>query len=63
MLNKKNFYINGKWISPVNNKSYDVINPSTEEACAQISIGEKEDVDKAVSAAKNAFQTWGYTSK
>ncbi len=63
MLEKKNFYINGKWVAPKNQKDIQVIDPATEKSCAVISLGGKEDVDSAVIAAKNAFVTWGYTSK
>ena len=51
MLDKKNFYINGKWTSPIEPRNYKVINPSNEEPCAEISLGGKKDVDNAVSAA------------
>ena len=63
MLNKKQFYINGNWVDPVNPNDLDVINPSTEEVCAVISLGAKEDTNKAVKAAKSAFATWKDTSK
>ena len=63
MLNKKKFYINGKWTNPIKEKDCYVIDPSTEENCAVISIGGKEDVDAAVQAAKNAFESWAFTSK
>jgi aldehyde dehydrogenase (NAD+) len=63
MLNKKQFYINGNWVDPINPNDLDVINPSTEEVCAVISLGSKEDTNKAVKAAKSAFTTWKDTSK
>ena len=63
MLEKKNFYINGKWVNPINQKDLQVIDPANEKSCAVISLGGKEDVDAAVLAAKNAFITWGFTSK
>ncbi len=52
------FYINGEWIDPVALNTMEVINPATEEAFAKLSMGSKADVDKAVSAAKNAFPTY-----
>ena len=58
MIEKKNFYINGKWVSPSKPNDYEVINPSNEEPYAIISLGTKEDVDLAVKAAKEAFQGW-----
>ena len=63
MSDKKKFYINGKWVSPKSNKSIQVINPATEEVCAEISLGSKEDVNNAVLSAKEAFKTWAFSSK
>jgi aldehyde dehydrogenase (NAD+) len=63
MLEKKNFYINGKWIASKNQKDIQVIDPATEKSCAVISLGGKEDVNAAVLAAKDAFVNWGFTSK
>ena len=63
MSDKKKFYINGKWVSPKSNKSIQVINPATEEVCAEISLGSKEDVNDAVMSAKEAFKTWAFSSK
>ena len=63
MLDRKNFYINGKWVAPKNSKEIEVINPSTEKSCAVISLGGKDDVNAAVTAAKNAFESWAFTPK
>jgi aldehyde dehydrogenase (NAD+) len=63
MLDKRNFYINGKWVSPSKLNDFEVINPSNEEPFATISLGYKEDVDLGVNAAKNAFIKWKETSK
>ena len=63
MLDKKNFYIDGKWVSPIEPRNYTVIDPSNEDPCAEISLGGKKDIDKAVSAAKKAFETWAFTTK
>ncbi|AQX20873.1 aldehyde dehydrogenase (NAD+) [Bartonella sp. CDC_skunk] len=62
MLNKRQFYINGLWENPNTNNDLHVINPSTEEICAVISVGNIKDVDKAITAAKNAFQNWKTTT-
>lgn len=56
------FYINGEWVDPVAAKSCDVIDPATEEVCGKISMGDAADVDKAVAAAKAAFETFSETS-
>ena len=42
MLDKRNFYINGKWVKPFKPNDFEVINPSNEEACAVISLGNKQ---------------------
>ena len=63
MLEKRNFYINGQWVEPKNKKDIQVINPATEKSCAVISLGGKEDVHDAVNSAKEAFKTWGYSTK
>ena len=63
MLEKRNFYINGKWVSPSKQNDIQVINPATEKSCAIISLGGKEDIHSAVIAAKEAFKTWGFSTK
>ena len=63
MLNKRKFYINGRWVDPIKPNDCNVINPSTEENCAVISIGSKEDINLAVKSAKDAFNEWAFTSK
>ncbi|WP_019223391.1 aldehyde dehydrogenase family protein [Bartonella rattaustraliani] len=61
MFNKRKFYINGLWDDPSTPHDLHVIDPSTEEACAVISLGSTQDADKAIEAAKTAFQTWKTT--
>ena len=39
MLDKRNFYINGKWVAPSKSNDFEVINPSNEEPFATISLG------------------------
>ena len=63
MENKKNFYIDGKWVAAKSKEEIKVINPATEENCAVISLGNKEDVDLAVSSAKKAYSTWSFSTK
>lgn len=61
MAHELQFYIDGAWVDPVVPKVIDVIDPSDESAFAQISLGSKADVDKAVAAAKRAFATFGFS--
>ena len=63
MLDKRNFYIDGKWIPPLIPKDLEIINPSNEEAFAVISLGGSSDTNAAVQAAKKAFPTWSKTTK
>ncbi len=63
MRNYTQFYINGQWVDPVTPQEFDVINPATEEVCAKISLGSEADVNKAVAAAKAAFETFSRTSR
>ena len=63
MLDKKNFYINGKWVKPYKQNDFEVINPSNEEVCAIISLGSQVDTNAAVEAAKDSFISWWNTSK
>ena len=63
MSNDLNFYINGTWVKPESNETIDVINPANEEVIGQIPAGTKEDINKAVSAALDAFSTFQNTTK
>ena len=63
MRDYKQFYINGEWVDPVTPNDFDVINPANEEVCAQISLGSEEDVNRAVSAARAAFDSFSRTSR
>ncbi len=63
MLEKLEFYIDGKWVDPVEPRTLDVINPATEEVYGRISLGSAADVDIAVAAAKRAFETYATSSR
>jgi aldehyde dehydrogenase (NAD+) len=63
MSDKLKFYIDGQWVDPVTPRQHDVINPATEEPIGKISLGSKADVDKAVAAARRAFESYSRTSK
>lgn len=58
MIEKRDFYINGQWVAPSQTNDFAVIDPSTEEACAVISLGSEADTNAAVAAAKAALPGW-----
>jgi aldehyde dehydrogenase (NAD+) len=57
------FYIDGQWVDPDTPNPFDVINPATEEVCGRISLGSAADVDRAVGAARRAFETYSQTTR
>jgi aldehyde dehydrogenase (NAD+) len=63
MNNYLKFYIDGQWVEPTGTRVRDVINPATEEIAGRISLGEKEDVDRAVAAARKAFASYSRTTR
>ena len=63
MKNSMNFYIDGEWCAPATPKKLGVVNPATEEVVAEISLGSKLDVDRAVAAARRAFADFSQTSR
>ena len=62
MRDKRPFYIGGEWILSDSAKDMPVINPASEQPVAVISLGTIDDVDRAVAAAKAAFETWSTVS-
>ncbi len=58
-----NFYIDGKWVDPLQPKTSDVENPATEQVAGKISLGSADDVDVAVTAARRAFAGWSQSSR
>ncbi len=63
MSHELQFYINGEWVDSSTGDTLDVINPATEQPITQIAMGGQADVDRAVAAAKTAFETFSQTSK
>ena len=57
------FYIDGKWVDPVETKTVNTVNPATEEISGAIALGTAADVDRAVKAARKAFPSWSKTSR
>jgi aldehyde dehydrogenase (NAD+) len=62
MIEHRKFYIDGKWVDPAIPRDCDVIDPSTEEACAVISLGSEADTNAAVAAARRALPGWAETT-
>ncbi|CAB3788661.1 Malonate-semialdehyde dehydrogenase [Paraburkholderia ultramafica] len=68
MQHATQFYIDGQWVDPVapadqtQPATLDVIDPSTANAFAKISLGSAADVDRAVAAAKRAFAAYSETT-
>ena len=57
--NALKFYIDGQWVEPVAKQTIAVINPATETAIGEVAMGSAADVDRAVAAARKAFD--GYS--
>jgi len=57
------FYIGGAWVEPAVKHTIDVINPATEQSIGKISLGSAKDVDRAVAAARAAFETFSRSKK
>jgi len=55
------FYIGGEWVDPSTNEHMDVIDSATEEVIGRVPLGAVADVDRAVVAARSAFDTWSTT--
>jgi len=62
MKDCRKFYINGAWVDPVASHDFTVINPANEEPLGTISLGGASDVDRAVAAARRAFESYSETS-
>lgn len=63
MSHYQQFYINGEWVDPIGKETLEVINPANEEPIATIALGNEEDVDRAVAAARQAFESFSQTSR
>jgi aldehyde dehydrogenase (NAD+) len=62
MSHELQFYIGGEWVAPAGQARLPVIDPSTEEAFAEIAMGTPADVDRAVAAARKAFASFALTT-
>lgn len=55
------FYVNGEWVEPAGKGMLDVINSTTEEVMGRVPAGAAEDINRAVAAARAAFDSWSGT--
>lgn len=55
-------YIGGEWLESVSSQTESVFNPATGKVIAEVPLSTKEDVERAVQAANEAFQTWSKTA-
>lgn len=55
-------YIGGEWLESVSSQTESVFNPATGKVIAEVPLSTKEDVERAVKAANEAFQTWSKTA-
>ncbi|MBU9456052.1 aldehyde dehydrogenase family protein [Burkholderia multivorans] len=56
------FYIDGDWVVPDGGDRFAVVSPSTEDTLCEIPLGSARDADRAVQAARRAFERWSATS-
>ncbi|MGV0911852.1 aldehyde dehydrogenase family protein [Martelella sp. FOR1707] len=63
MSHHRKFFIDGAWVEPDGRETLDVINPATEEVVTAIALGQASDVDKAVAAARRAFESFSLTTR
>ena len=63
MIDRLEFYIDGEWVAPLGAKTMPVVNPATEEAMYDVALGSEADLDKAVAAARAAFDGFAASSR
>ena len=63
MRDYRKFYIDGRWVAPVQPRDLEVVNPATEQVAGHISLGSTADVDLAVAAARRAFDSYSQTTR
>jgi len=51
-------FIGGQWQKPLSKKYFDTVNPATEEKLSEVAEANEADVDKAIKAARNAYEKW-----
>ena len=61
MTAKPSHYVDGRWVEPIEPRPFPVENPATTEEIATVELGGPADVDRAVEAARRAFEGWRMT--
>jgi aldehyde dehydrogenase (NAD+) len=62
ILTRDKLYIGGEWVDPAGSGMVDVLNPTTEEVIGRVPEGNADDADRAVRAAREAFDSWSQVS-
>ena len=63
MSDLKKFYINGEWVTPNSKIEFPILNPANNSQVGKIILGDQVDVNNAVNAAKEAFNTYSQTTR
>ena len=63
MITLDTFYIDGDWVAPDSTETMPILSPATNRQVGTVAMGNAADVDRAVQAAKRAFETFSMTSK
>jgi len=56
-------YVNGEFVTPHGKELFDLINPANNQLIGQVVLGDEQDVNLAVAAAKEAYKTFSQTTK
>src|SRR6056297_3820493 len=63
MITLDTFYIDGEWVTPASTETMPILSPATNRQVGTVAMGNATDMDRAVQAAKRAFETFSMTSK
>ena len=61
-VTRNRMFINGDWADAASGETTEVVNPATEEVIGEVPKGDAADVDRAVAAARAAFETWSLST-
>jgi len=63
MIHINEFYVGGAWVEPASTKTMPVMNPANDSRIGTLVLGDETDVDRAVEAARRAFESYAFTPK